>query len=146
MVNLLNLGNGLRKISKWQVFLAVMALPTLLALLGVLSSFFHPDIESLSHLAQYVLPQTIKNTIFLVIGVGLLTTVLGVSLAWLTAVCDFPLRKFFVWALILPMAIPGYVMAFALVGLFEYTGPVQSFLRDILGSSSAFLIFIPTVV
>ena len=138
MVNLLNLGNGLRKISKWQVFLAVMALPTLLALLGVLSSFFHPDIESLSHLAQYVLPQTIKNTIFLVIGVGFLTTVLGVSLAWLTAVCDFPLRKFFVWALLLPMAIPGYVMAFALVGLFEYTGPVQNFLRETLGSSSAF--------
>lgn len=138
MLNLFNLGNSLRKISKWQVFLAVMALPTLLALLGVLSSFLHPDVESLSHLAQYVLPQTIKNTIFLVIGVGLLTTILGVSLAWLTAVCDFPLRKFFVWALILPMAIPGYVMAFALVGLFEYTGPVQSFLRDMLGSSSAF--------
>ena len=138
MLNLLNLGNSLRKISKWQVFLAVMALPTLLALLGVLSSFLYPDIESLSHLAQYVLPQTIKNTIFLVIGVGFMTTVLGVSLAWLTAVCDFPLRKFFVWALILPMAIPGYVMAFALVGLFEYTGPVQNFLRETLGSSSAF--------
>jgi len=138
MLNLLNLGNRLRKISKWQVFLVVMALPTLLALLGVLSSFLYPDIESLSHLAQYVLPQTIKNTVFLVIGVGLMTTVLGVSLAWLTAVCDFPLRKFFVWALILPMAIPGYVMAFALVGLFEYTGPVQNFLRETLGSSSAF--------
>ncbi|HAB56325.1 MAG TPA: ABC transporter permease [Cellvibrionales bacterium] len=138
MLNLLNLGKQLRKIGVWQVFLVVMALPTLLALLGVLSSFLHPDIESLSHLAQYVLPQTIKNTIFLVVGVGVVTTTLGVSLAWLTAVCDFPLRKFFVWALILPMAIPGYVMAFALVGLFEYTGPVQHFLRETFGSSSAF--------
>ena len=138
MLNLFDLGKRLRKISKWQIFLVVMALPTLLALLGVLSSFFNPDVESLSHLAKYVLPQTIKNTVFLVIGVGLLTTVLGVSLAWLTAVCEFPLRKFFVWALILPMAIPGYVMAFALVGLFEYTGPVQHFLRETLGSSSAF--------
>ena len=138
MLNLLNLGKQLRKIGVWQVFLVVMALPTLLALLGVLSSFLHPDIESLSHLAQYVLPQTIKNTIFLLVGVGVVTTTLGVSLAWLTAVCDFPLRKFFVWALILPMAIPGYVMAFALVGLFEYTGPVQHFLRETFGSSSAF--------
>jgi iron(III) transport system permease protein len=138
MLNLLNLGKQLRKIGVWQVFLVVMALPTLLALLGVLSSFLHPDIESLSHLAQFVLPQTIKNTIFLVVGVGVVTTTLGVSLAWLTAVCDFPLRKFFVWALILPMAIPGYVMAFALVGLFEYTGPVQHFLRETFGSSSAF--------
>jgi iron(III) transport system permease protein len=138
MLSLLNIAKHVRKISVWQVFLVVMALPTLLALLGVLSSFLHPDIESLSHLAQYVLPQTIKNTIFLVVGVGVVTTTLGVSLAWLTAVCDFPLRKFFVWALILPMAIPGYVMAFALVGLFEYTGPVQQFLRDTFGSSNAF--------
>jgi iron(III) transport system permease protein len=138
MLSLLNIAKHVRKISVWQVFLVVMALPTLLALLGVLSSFLHPDIESLSHLAQYVLPQTIKNTIFLVVGVGVVTTTLGVSLAWLTAVCDFPLRKFFVWALILPMAIPGYVMAFALVGLFEYTGPVQQFLRDAFGSSNAF--------
>ncbi|MBT6579905.1 MAG: iron ABC transporter permease [Cellvibrionales bacterium] len=138
MLSLLNIAKHVRKISVWQVFLVVMALPTLLALLGVLSSFLHPDIESLSHLAQYVLPQTIKNTIFLVVGVGVVTTALGVSLAWLTAVCDFPLRKFFVWALILPMAIPGYVMAFALVGLFEYTGPVQQFLRDTFGSSNAF--------
>ena len=138
MQSLINLAKHVRKISVWQIFLVVMALPTLLALLGVLSSFFHPDIESLSHLAQYVLPQTIKNTLFLVVGVGVVTTTLGVSLAWLTAVCDFPLRKFFVWALILPMAIPGYVMAFALVGLFEYTGPVQQFLRETFGSSSAF--------
>ena len=138
MQSLLNLVKHVRKISVWQIFLVVMALPTLLALLGVLSSFLHPDIESLSHLAQYVLPQTIKNTVFLVVGVGAVTTTLGVSLAWLTAVCEFPLRKFFVWALILPMAIPGYVMAFALVGLFEYTGPVQQFLRETFGSSSAF--------
>ena len=138
MQSLINLVKRIRKISVWQIFLAVMALPTLLALLGVLSSFLHPDIESLSHLAQYVLPQTIKNTVFLVVGVGAVTTTLGVSLAWLTAVCEFPLRKFFVWALILPMAIPGYVMAFALVGLFEYTGPVQHFLRETFGSSAAF--------
>jgi iron(III) transport system permease protein len=138
MLNLWELRDRFRKISVWQVFLVVMALPTLLALLGVLSALLDPDVETLSHLAQYVLPQTIKNTIFLVIGVAVVTTVLGVSLAWLTAVCDFPLRRFFVWALILPMAIPGYVMAFALVGLFEYTGPVQSALRDVLGSSSAF--------
>lgn len=138
MLNLWELRDRFRKISVWQIFLVVMALPTLLALLGVLSALLDPDVETLSHLAQYVLPQTIQNTIFLVIGVAVVTTALGVSLAWLTAVCDFPLRRFFVWALILPMAIPGYVMAFALVGLFEYTGPVQSALRDVLGSSSAF--------
>ena len=106
-----------------------MAVPTLLAVSGVASSLLNIDAQNLSHLAQYVLPSAIRNTLALVVGVALLSTVIGVSLAWLTAVCDFPMRRFFVWALLLPMAIPGYVMAFAFVGFFEYTGTLQSWLR-----------------
>lgn len=124
--------------SLWQLLLALMALPTLLALFGVASALIKPDMSVLSHLAEFVLPEAIGNTIKLVLGVALLTSLLGVSLAWLTSVYEFPLRGFFVWALILPMAIPGYVMAFALVGTFEYTGPVQSSLRAWFGSSAAF--------
>lgn len=129
---------GVRKPIFWHLFLLVMALPTLLALLGVVSALLQPDASVLSHLLQYVLPSAVTNTIMLVLGVGLVTTLLGVGLAWLTSVCEFPLRGFFVWALILPMAIPGYVMAFALVGTFEYTGPMQVFLRDVFGSSRWF--------
>ena len=129
---------GVRKSIFWHLFLLVMALPTLLALLGVVSALLQPDASVLSHLLQYVLPSAVTNTIMLVLGVGLVTTLLGVGLAWLTSVCEFPLRGFFVWALILPMAIPGYVMAFALVGTFEYTGPMQVFLRDVFGSSRWF--------
>lgn len=126
------------QLSVWPVFLVLMALPTVLALSGVASALLSPDVSVLSHLAKYVLPGAIRNTLLLVIGVAVVSTFMGVVLAWLTAVCDFPLRGFFVWALILPMAIPGYVMAFALVGLFEYTGPVQSVLRDAFGSSNWF--------
>ena len=58
---------------------------------------------------------------------------LGVSLAWFTAVCEFPGRKFFSWALLLPLAIPAYVTAFVALGLFDYIGPVQTALRAWLG-------------
>lgn len=57
------------------------------------------------------------------------TVIPGVSLAWLTAACDFPGRRFFSWALLLPMAVPAHVLAFTFIGLFDYTGPVQSLLR-----------------
>lgn len=107
-----------------------MAVPTVLSLAGVVSALIVLDTENLNHLLNYVLPDAIRNTIALVFGVGALASVLGVSLAWLTAVCDFPLRRFFVWSLLLPMAIPGYVMAFAFVGFFEYTGTLQSGLRE----------------
>lgn len=126
------------RLNFWQLFLLMVAAPTMLALLGVVSALFQPDKDVMSHLVEYVLPTAISNTLWLVIGVALITTLLGVGLAWLTAVCEFPLRGFFVWALILPMAIPSYVMAFSLVGLFEYTGPVQGLLRDWFGSSAWF--------
>ena len=65
------------------------------------------------------------------------TALLGVSLAWFTAVCEFPGRKFFSWALLLPLAIPAYVTAFVALGLFDYIGPVQTALRAWLGPDLA---------
>lgn len=115
-----------------------MCLPTLLALVSVIGSLFNPDTETLQHLASHLLPAALLNTLLLVLGVVFVSGVVGVSLAWLTAVCDFPMRSFFSWALLLPMAIPGYVMAFSFVGLFEFSGPVQSLLRDVFDSSSWF--------
>jgi len=122
----------------WPLFLLVLSLPTLLALGSVLGSLFHLDAETLEHLVEYLLPAALVNTLLLVFGVALSSAIIGVALAWLTAVCDFPMRRFFSWALLLPMAIPGYVMAFAFVGLFEFPGPVQTTLRQWFGSSSWF--------
>ena len=128
----------MRSLNFWQIFLFLMALPTLLSLSGVLAAWLSPDGETLRHLSKYVLVDALSNTIALVIGVSIVTVVLGVGLAWLTAVFNFPGRNFFSWALILPMAIPGYVMAFAFVGLFEYTGTVQTQWRVYFGSSAGF--------
>lgn len=122
--------NRLSRLSGWHFLLLLIALPVLITLFSLVAAFFNPDLETLSHLVRYVLPDTLLNTLLLVLGVCIASGLLGTSLAWLTAICDFPLRGFFSWALFLPMAIPGYVMAFAFVGLFEFAGPVQSLIRD----------------
>jgi len=117
--------------------LAIAAL-TLLPLLVVLASFFEPQPEVWAHLTEYVLPGVLWNTAVLILGVGAGVLLLGVPLAWLTAVCDFPGRRFFTWSLMLPLAMPAYVLAFVQVGLLDFTGPVQTLLRTWFGSSSWF--------
>ena len=111
---------------------------TLIPLLVVFSAFLDPQPETWSHLSEYVLPGVLWNTLVLTLGVGACVLLLGVPLAWLTAVCDFPGRRFFSWSLMLPLAMPAYVLAFVQVGLFDFTGPVQTFIRDWVGSSSWF--------
>jgi iron(III) transport system permease protein len=112
---------------------APIALLTIIPLLVLISSIFNPQTEIWTHLAEYVLPQLLLNTFWLVIGVAVGVTVLGVSLAWLTAVCEFPGWKIFRWALLLPMALPAYVMAFVWLGLFDITGIVPLWCRDVFG-------------
>ncbi len=90
------------------------------------------------HLFDTQLDRLLVNTFILVIGVGIGVTLLGVSLAWLTSVCSFPGRRLFEWALMLPLAIPTYVMAFVFLGLMNYTGPVQSALRNWFGNDVYF--------
>ncbi|PRC95283.1 ABC transporter permease [Solimicrobium silvestre] len=103
----------------------------------MLFSVFTPETEIWAHLQTYVLPELISNTLWLVLGVVAGTALLGVALAWLTAVCEFPGRTFFSWALMLPLAIPAYVAAFVAIGLFDFTGPLQTMLRDLTGGRSA---------
>lgn len=90
------------------------------------------------HLLATKLDRLTLNTLILLLGVGTGVTVLGVGLAWLISVCEFPGRRVFEWALMLPLAIPGYVMAFVFLGLFNFAGPVQTALRNRFGSSAWF--------
>ena len=90
------------------------------------------------HLAEYVLPEAFINTLLLVLGVSIIAGSLGVALAWVVAVYEFPGRRFFNWALLMPMAMPGYVLAFAMAAIFEYTGPLQTWWRESAGAPFAF--------
>ena len=91
------------------------------------------------HLISTQLSTLLRNTLVLSLGVGLGVTLLGVALAWLTVMCEFPGRKWFDWALMLPMAMPAYVLAFVVLGIFDFAGPVQGFLAGWFGEQYRFV-------
>lgn len=112
---------------RWVPFIAAALV---LAPIGViLSSVLAPADEIWQHLFETTLIPLLLNTFWLVLGVIIGTALLGISLAWFTAVYEFPGRRFFSWALLLPMATPAYVTAFVALGLFDFTGPIQTTLR-----------------
>src|SRR5690554_7018447 len=76
----------------------------------------------------------LSNTAILLAGVGVGVTLIGVSLAWLISLCEFPGRRWLDWALMLPFAIPAYVLAFVMVGLLDFAGPLQTLLRGWFGN------------
>ncbi len=89
------------------------------------------------HLLSTVLAHYVRTTLFLMLGVGLGTLVIGTGTAWLVTMCRFPGRRVFEWALLLPLAVPSYVIAYIYTDLLEYAGPVQMVLRDLFGWTSA---------
>jgi iron(III) transport system permease protein len=89
------------------------------------------------HLVRTVLPRAVVTTAQMMLGVGILTVLIGVSTAWLVTMCRFPGRRFFQWALLGPLAIPTYIVAYTSVELLDYTGPAQSVIRWLFGFTSA---------
>lgn len=99
----------------------------------ILFNIFEGPGETMQHLAANVLTDYIINSVLLMLGVGSISLVLGVSTAWLVSTCRFPGRAIFEWALILPMAVPTYIIAYTYAGIFDYAGPVQSLAVTLLG-------------
>jgi len=123
-------------LNKWHLASGVLALLVAVPLLVVFSGWLQPGTEIWSHLAETMLDRLILNTLRLVIGVGLGVMLLGITLAWLTTRCEFPGRRLFDWMLMLPLAIPAYVMAFVAIGLLDFSGPIQSALRAWFGAGN----------
>lgn len=96
----------------------------------ILVNFFTKEAESWDHIQTYILPELLTNTSLLLLFTGLLTILIGTSLAWLVAAFDFPLRRFFKWGLILPLAIPPYIAGYTYNGILNYTGVIQTTLRN----------------
>jgi len=121
------------RVNGWLVLALLVAALVLVPVVVTFSSFAHTENDTLAHLAEFVLPELLGNTLWLVVGVGIGVSVLGVSLAWLVAMCDFPGRRLFGWTLLLPLALPAYVTAFVAIGILDFTGPLQTALRDAYG-------------
>ncbi|HWP75354.1 MAG TPA: ABC transporter permease subunit, partial [Methylomirabilota bacterium] len=111
---------------------AVVAVP----IVAVLSSLVVPSGDVWRHLWRTQLLELIANTLLLLLGVGTGTLLVGGGLAWLVVFHRFPGRSVLEWALILPLAVPAYVMGFTFLGLFEYAGPIQGALRGALGAGA----------
>ncbi|WP_323122237.1 ABC transporter permease [Burkholderia alba] len=99
-------------------------------------SAFGADLAHWRHLAAFVLPQALANTLLLLAGVGAIVTLVGTGAAWLVTAYDFPGRRTLAWALLLPLAVPTYIVAFAYLDLLHPIGPVQGALRGMLGFDS----------
>ena len=123
---------------RWYPIAFAVALLVLLPLSVLLFSWHDVDRQIWTHLWQTQLPRLLGNTLVLVLGVGVGVTLLGVSLAWLTSLCEFPGRRWLDWALMLPFAIPAYVLAFVFVGLLDFAGPLQTQLREWFGNDVRF--------
>lgn len=107
-----------------------LALLVLVPILVLLSAWHQQQWETWQHLLDTVLWRLVTNTLLLMVGVTVGVLTLGVSLAWCVATLDFPGRRWLEWALFLPMAMPAYVLAFVMVDLLDYAGPVQTQLRS----------------
>lgn len=117
----------------WRWSARLLAISVLIPLAVILGSWLFFDPQVWSHLGSTVLPRLLLNTLWLIIGVSIGTLLLGVPLAWLTVMCDFPGRRILDWALMLPFALPAYVLAFVFVGVLDFAGPVQTGLRSLFG-------------
>ncbi|MDE8604061.1 iron ABC transporter permease [Marinomonas sp. RSW2] len=119
--------NGLKMAA--MLIAAILALPILVVLVNVLIG----DGDVWRHLYDTVLAEYISNSLLLMLGVGIGVLVIGVPCAWLTSMCDFPGRSLLSWALLLPMAVPAYIIAYTYTGVLDFAGPVQTFIRDVTG-------------
>lgn len=127
----------------WGQWGIILLLTTLVVLpLGTVAlELLSPTRDIWTHLWATLLPMMLRNTVLLVLGVGLSTLVLGTGLAWLVTAYHFPGRGLFDWALVLPLALPGYILAFVFIATFDFVGPVQSTLRSWFGPE----VWFPTI-
>ncbi len=121
------------QIDRWTGWVLGIALLLALPVFTVFVTALQPAGEVWHHLADTVLTDYVFNSITLMLGVGAGTLLIGVPAAWLTATCEFPGRRGFEWALLLPMAIPAYIIAYTYTGLLDFAGPVQMLLRELFG-------------
>ena len=113
--------------------MGLLALVVAMPIIVVMLSWLLPEHELWTHFSENLLSSLISSTAILLLGVGVGVTLLGTVLAYLVVMVEFPGRKWLEWALFLPFAIPAYVLAFVYLGVFDYSGYAQVWMREVLG-------------
>ncbi|MFA9560556.1 ABC transporter permease [Evansella sp. AB-rgal1] len=119
-----------QQINVWAILSFFLIIVILLPNLVIGVNFFAPANDNWEHIKEYLLLDIISNTVLILIFTGIATTLIGTSLAWIITVYKFPLRNFFKWGLILPLAIPPFIGAYTYHGIVNYTGIIQATLRN----------------
>ena len=117
----------------WPILSVLIALILALPVLVIFAHVFLPAGDVWLHLRQTLLGEYVRNSLLLVFGVGIGVLVIGIPVAWLVSVCEFPGRRVFQWALMLPLAMPAYIIAYTYTGMLDFTGPVQVLIREVTG-------------
>ncbi len=123
---------GRQLFTPWTVATLIAVALVLLPLVSIFVGVFAESSDTWDHLASTVLWDYLRNSALLVVGVGGLALVLGVATAWLVTTCEFPGRRVFGWALILPLSVPTYIMAYTYAELMAHSGPIQGALQTVL--------------
>src|SRR5688572_10106032 len=117
----------------WLTASAIVAALVLAPIASLALTAAGGSVDLWRHLIAYVLPAAVRDTVVLLAGVGLLTAVIGTAAAWLVTAYDFPGRRVIDWALLLPLAVPTYIIAYAYLDILHPVGPVQTAMRAVLG-------------
>ena len=128
-------------INFWIIFPIIVFVFFLMPLIAVLSSLFGEYSDNWSHLYNYVLFDYMKNSAVLVFGVSIMTLIIGAGSAWLVSNFDFLGKRFFEWALILPLSIPPYILAYTFTGLFDSYGTLNNLIRNIFELEQSYIFF-----
>jgi iron(III) transport system permease protein len=122
----------------WGSFAIIAAVLTVAPVAAVVGGVLQPSTDVWREQWDTRLPGEIVTSLALVFGVCTVAVVLGVSLAWLVGAHDFPGRRFFTWALVLPLALPAYILGFVVTSTFGVAGPIQTWWRDVFGRDAWF--------
>ncbi len=135
----------LNRFGVWAIGAFTVAMILSVPIVSILFVAAQPSGDVWDHLIDTALPKYIYTTVILAGGVGFMSLLLGTTTAWLVTMCKFPGLKYFEWLLLLPMAIPSYVIAYAYTDLLEYSGPLQTFLRAIFSWESPAAYWFPEI-
>lgn len=121
----------------WSVGALLISLIAIAPIIAIFVLALQSSGDTWPHLVANVLPGALRRTIALMAGVGALTLLIGTGTAWLVTMYRFPGRSQFQWLLLLPLAMPTYIIAYCFLELFDYSGALQTSLRQIFGWHSA---------